>query len=385
MGTAYPGARVSTGGEAGWYVFAWVTNLFSPWSETANACEGAMFLGFFPVTEILAVAWLVSRRGRGMLMWLLVAVDALLITFSVAGLPAPLAQLLLLTPVSSNRAWLVVTLVEVFIYMHMLSSAGSREPDADAALARPAAKGTLGLLRARAVRIVAAVAALAALAVFLFNARASLPEFAVPFGFGLRSLALVGALAAVFAGLVLMAGHAKARGVAAAMLIALSLAAGATVNPLARTLDAITAKPLYAKVRAIEESSPGRWLATGSVGAEYLIAAGAATVNSTNILPALERWSVFDPGAAQDVYNRYAHINVSLTDGENRILPGASNDSFNVEVNGNGLSLLGVDYLCVFDGAPVPAAMLDCLEKIYDEHGVAIYLVASRPDMRRSS
>ncbi len=43
------------------------------------------------------------------------------------------------------------------------------------------------------------------------------------------------------------------------------------------------------------------------------IMAGAPTVNSTNVYPAMERWKLLDPeGDRQEVYNRYAHIKVKI-------------------------------------------------------------------------
>ena len=40
--------------------------------------------------------------------------------------------------------------------------------------------------------------------------------------------------------------------------------------------------------------------------------AGAKTVNSTNVYPALDVWSEIAPDQ-EEIYNRYAHISVSIT------------------------------------------------------------------------
>lgn len=40
---------------------------------------------------------------------------------------------------------------------------------------------------------------------------------------------------------------------------------------------------------------------------------GASVINSTNTYPDLEKWSKIDEeGKYEDVYNRYAHINVEI-------------------------------------------------------------------------
>ena len=45
--------------------------------------------------------------------------------------------------------------------------------------------------------------------------------------------------------------------------------------------------------------------------------AGAPTINSTNVYPNLEHWSQLDPeGSNEEIYNRYAHILITLTDEE---------------------------------------------------------------------
>ena len=62
------------------------------------------------------------------------------------------------------------------------------------------------------------------------------------------------------------------------------------------------------------------WIVEGSYPLTNVpIMVGAPTINSTNVYPDLERWHQLDPdGQYESVYNRYAHINVTLTDEETR-------------------------------------------------------------------
>ena len=74
--------------------------------------------------------------------------------------------------------------------------------------------------------------------------------------------------------------------------------------------------------------------------------AGAPTINSTNAYPNLELWQSLDPvGQYNEIYNRYAHILVELTNSEEVVFELLQPDVFKVILPITKLPELGVLYV----------------------------------------
>ena len=71
-------------------------------------------------------------------------------------------------------------------------------------------------------------------------------------------------------------------------------------------------------------------------------------INGDNFYPDNGKWNILDPsGEFDDVYNRYAHINVSLVKkSESFNASIAYPDSIQISLNINDLKKLGVKYIC---------------------------------------
>jgi hypothetical protein len=75
--------------------------------------------------------------------------------------------------------------------------------------------------------------------------------------------------------------------------------------------------------------------------------AGAATINSTNVYPNLDRWRLLDPDRSEEeVYNRYAHITINLSnrDEETRFILDSA-DLITIRLNTRDLEKLEVGYV----------------------------------------
>ncbi|MDR1797155.1 MAG: MFS transporter [Clostridiales Family XIII bacterium] len=162
-----------------------------------------------------------------------------------------------------------------------------------------------------------------------------------------------------------------------AALIVFVLISGASVNPFARGIEVVTEKPLYKEVQALQAEDPGTWIGTWPLG-NYLIMAGAPTINSTNILPALGRWEILDPAHEHmDAYNRYAHLYIGYNNEETTFEEGG--EILGIELAMKDLEKLGVRYLCLNESqGELPAMEWDGgrAEKIYEEGGVRIFRIS---------
>jgi len=123
--------------------------------------------------------------------------------------------------------------------------------------------------------------------------------------------------------------------------------AGFKANPVQQGLSAVTENFVYKKVQEMNGAEPGTWVVDCELEVNNLpLAAGASTINCTNIYPNLELWRRIDEdGANEYIYNRYAHITVKVADTDEPVFTLNSPDYFQVELGGEDLKKIGADYI----------------------------------------
>ncbi|HOV29600.1 MAG: hypothetical protein KBH94_01530 [Caldisericia bacterium] len=101
-----------------------------------------------------------------------------------------------------------------------------------------------------------------------------------------------------------------------------SLASTAFINPLYKGLDILINTDLAKYIREVSEQDDSKWIAyDNNYLAQYALANNASIINGIHFYPQFKIWNVLDEdGKYMDVYNRYAHINISeYEDGEEYI------------------------------------------------------------------
>ncbi len=96
-----------------------------------------------------------------------------------------------------------------------------------------------------------------------------------------------------------------------------TIVSGLTVNPLSKGLGAIYDKQITQQIIRMNKNDPGKtWAALDSIfHGNLLIALGCKSFNGVNYYPDFEKLARLDPeNRYSDVYNRYAHINVKISD-----------------------------------------------------------------------
>ena len=97
-----------------------------------------------------------------------------------------------------------------------------------------------------------------------------------------------------------------------------------------------------------EENSEALWIVDG-LGypvINFLIPVGIPTIKSTNVYPIMERWRLLDQkGDYEDIYNRYAHIVVTLSNSPTYFEEGVTPDQLVVKLNPEDLKTLDVGYI----------------------------------------
>lgn len=130
-------------------------------------------------------------------------------------------------------------------------------------------------------------------------------------------------------------------------MISLIIVSGMTVNPISRGTDSIYEKEIAKKIYSINKvNENANWAAVDSVvNGQYLVALGIPTLNSVHFYPDFNLWGEMDPtGINQNVYNRYAHIVISLTENETKFILDQA-DKFTVYMNIDEFKNTGVDYI----------------------------------------
>ncbi len=334
LATAYPGERVSLGGDlVFWRIFSHALLLGSrvdDWSPVLNIAEGASFWLFFPVSG--AVALLRAWRGRpDPLSLALLAYATLLLVYSTLGLPNFLAKATGLSWAQPTRTLIALGLADTLLLVRVLATAPSEPP----------ARG-----------FVAAV-------VCGWVALLTLVSREVNHAFGeVGSAWLVGACLAnalVAAGIV--RGWRPARLVAGAALAL--LATTFWYNPLVRGGTAfLSENPLSRKIVALDEAAGGKSLGI-SYGPPYAAnlfrVIGVRAITGVQSVPQLELWRALDPNRKYErIYNRYAHVTARSagTPGVRFRLPAPDSFELIVEPGAPELRALGLTHALIV--APQP-------------------------------
>ena len=133
------------------------------------------------------------------------------------------------------------------------------------------------------------------------------------------------------------------------MCIIISAMGGGLVNPIESGIGYYDLEPVQFVEGLVEENPNANWIVVGEREIQDMfIAAGAHTITSVNTYPDFEKWEKIDPDHKfEEVYNRYAHMNVNLSAEESskfERVPGRE-DIISVTLNVNDLEKLNVTYI----------------------------------------
>ncbi len=321
MNTAYPGSRVSVGGDCTWLdMFKSWGNIFFPvYSEgmPGNACEASMIIDFFPLGIILSSYVLIIKRNKDYLLICLLAILCIMGWYSLFGMPEILAKLTGLSLSGGNRVMMITGVIHIIFLFRALSLC----------------KFKLSIKRTTIVCTVFAAIVATALKLYYTDYLSA-------------GLLVIAAIVAFISFFFLLKQKGK---IAVAVVVILALAGGMFVNPVQKGVNIIYQFPLADILMDIEKRDNEKWAVIGSDYpiTNYLLLYGLPTINSTNIYPSFETWGKLDKEQKyEDIYNRYAHIILKLS--ENSKIDKfelVRADLFRVNVTIEDLSTLDVQYV----------------------------------------
>lgn len=324
MNTVFPGKRVGMDTTSIKNLFLYPSGLFSTFKggfENSNECEVASFISFFPLGLVLFVFNSLYRRKVDILSAGLVIVSVFLGLYCFAGFPNLVLNVTLMRFSLAGRTLPILMLGQMMLLFREIA----------------VSKESIRMRYSLSLSVIVSI-------MIVYAAFICLKSY--------YSMEMLGILFVVACAVSLAAflipnypQMIKALGVC---VISIALFGGLLVNPVQIGAGEGLKNPVTELVKPIVEQSPDScWIVEKQFPYNNsIIAVGARTINSTNVYPHMDLWKKIDrDGIYEDVYNRYAHISVQLTAEETRFEIGVSPDQFNLFLNPEDLSILGVDYI----------------------------------------
>ncbi|WKY44806.1 hypothetical protein Q5O14_01530 [Eubacteriaceae bacterium ES2] len=328
MGTVYPGSRFETGGGQIYRYFLYPGNLFFATSRAlpyGNSSELSMFFDFFPMGMLLSFWVLFKEKQKDIFLSLFLVLLLVLSSYCIFNWPGMLAKITLLSNIQPYRVSLAVGFINILLLIRSLALLKTE-------ISCKMAAGT-----AASMALFMAIGAM-----IIYNGYINILMFVVIF-----FVLVIGFFA------ILRFKKALSQKLLMGTVMFVVFVAGMFVNPLTQGLDVIYEREIIGLISQVNMDENGLWVVESEAGGGYPIInlpimAGAATINSTNVYPDLDRWRLLDPeGDYNEVYNRYAHISVHLCEPQEYtdkfILDSA--DLFTVNLTLADLKTLNVSYI----------------------------------------
>lgn len=348
MSTAYPGQRISTEKLTLREMFSYVYNIFLPMVDTGTKVIWS-FLDLFPMGILLALYGLGIKKKKDLFLTIILALDVIFLLIYILPIPEIILKMTLLSMVPASR---------VVVPLGFLNS----------------------LLIFRAVIVVASeitlkkcviVSGIYAIIILIIT-RNMVLNIGIPFSRSMQVIVLF-----VFGILLLLFLRYRTKNDMLIISLVIVLAfAGGLVNPVQRGIDFIEDDKVITSIKNIVEQDNGKWIVEGG-GFPVMnlpLIAGAPTINCTNTYPDLERWKKLDPEEDyEEIYNRYAHIQMNLTETENTTFNLLYSDSFQVILNVDDMEKISVKHILSQNNLESLSNENVDIVKVSDEEGWKIY------------
>ncbi len=358
MNTDYPGQRQELGGGAK-NLYSYFYDIYFTFYEFLNPCEYSAMLSFYPIPLILGFIYVI-RNKKNLHFWIpMLTVGMFLTIWCVFGFPAFLANLTKMSMTTAGRASISVGTVCIYLLIYLI---GNFE------------KGDK-LINKKLTYFLSAFA----IVYIIYKARTTIgyePDFHY-----LDSLKIILAgeifLLAIFG--IMNINNEKIKNYTIYGLIAIALLTGLRVNPIIRTTDILYTKPIAIKLQEIKKSAPDAlWLVNDKewYRNDYAVANGIKTLNSTQVYPNIELFETVLGDKAQEyrnIYNRYGHLIINITDEETQVSLVAADCIF-LNLNYKDLLKLDVDYILSTSDLNKTDYGSE-FEELYNEDGLYIYKI----------
>lgn len=321
MGTVYPGSRFETGGDYTVDNFiSYFVCIFLPYtSKIANPCKEAAYIyPFIGLMTLIIIYVKKYKKDRDENRNLIIAIIALYMFFLIwefVGVGRIIAKITFMYFSTTKRTNLVTGLIGIILSILLLKKFENKSP-----------------LTKRQAMIISALVSMFSIAL---AKSLQYTEF-----FTIIKLEI---LAIMMYGITyfLIIGNKKAW---CYTMCIISIIAGITVNPIVSGIKVIYNTEISQEIKKIKlEENDAIWMGRYNLNGQYLIANGVKCISGVNSYPNFDWLEIVDPeGKYNEIYNRFAHINIILGDKTEFRLIGQ--DIYEAELTYKNLKDLNVKY-----------------------------------------
>lgn len=352
LNTVYPGKRVVLEkGSPKVYINFMINSLLTILTSVDNPCDMSVMMDFWPIGLVLLVVYVFKEKKKDILVTMALISVLILNAYYLLAAPEWLAKITLLSRTWYGRIYQVFGFLNIFILFRILSNMEYKFNNKKAILIS---------------FIISAVCVL--IANHYYQSIITIPIAAV--------------LTIVFTFIfytILMYNQKKK--LFTATIIIFMLVIGALVNPVRSGINLVEDNPLLQAIEKINNEEQGMWalIEIGLPEINLPMVVGAQTLNSTSVYPNLELWNKIDEEKKyEDVYNRYAHIFITLVDNEQETtFELLAPDVMRIFIRYEDLQKLGVKY--IVRGARFEPYDVNneefLLEELYKDNSYVIYEV----------
>lgn len=341
MHTVYPGERIYAGGGfanciayfRGWTSWLWTL------IDRYNPCEAVCFISFFPLGMILSGFVLFKEKKKDCWLLVLNLTNLFLLFYNLVALPVLIGKMTLLGNTTYKRMVGAIGLINLMILIRCIAVMEAH---------RKMAKVILLL-----TPIIAGVSCMVC-------------------GDSLNTVtkALVFSFCLVFIWMIGNCHTEKGKTIFAVAVIAVHLLGGAFVNPIESGLDCIYHAPMVQMMEIVNREDPGSWIVLDNLALSNLPAVtGAKCVNALATYPDTEFWNMLGLEKEEMIWNRYAHVEVTLDEQVsvelNRV------DWLTVHMPVSKMRELGVKYVL----SPAGNELDDGASLLFSENGYSIWKI----------
>jgi hypothetical protein len=360
--TAYPGKRVSTGGDSNLSaLYTNISNVFGQFADSheENVCELSTFnhLGVFCIL-VFPYAWAVQKRtcskDRSLAVGGVFFFASLIeIEFMLIGFPEKLAKVTLFSYI--NRMGIAYgftqALFTIWTFGYLYVNRAKLEKKW---LTLIAVLFTMSYVCVCGDQMDANYVNLTPLGKYFY--------YLCAFGFGVVALLVVW----------------QKKRFAVTLTAAWIVVTSVGVNPVVVGISSVTDHQFVKAAKQCMAEESGAWITVGmNAEQSLLIANGIQTLNAVNYYPDFEKWEPIDPdGKNKKCYNRYEHIIINLTSGPTVFSNAVAADQLDVNLNAADLTKMGVRYLLVHDNGTDAEILNECgvgYQEVYSGSGYKIF------------
>lgn len=357
--TVYPGARFEIGGYGFNDIIKYMANIFVPIKGGINnPSEMAQFISFYPVPTILGIYYSFlnfKNKNNDFLLNGLIILSICLSFWNYFEIPAFIAKITLLYMSTVTRANITLGFINIVLLIYCLSCYN-----------KYSLKNYKGII----------LIALGSFVFVLYCIKKLCEVY--PDYFNNKHIIVLSIIGFVIAFILIFINNKYTNKLLITGFLCITFVSGLLFHPLNKGLNVFYEKPITKEVQKIVNAdSKAKWISVNTPYflQNYITVTGVSMVNSTNYFPNYKIWNVIDKdGEFNDIYNRYAHLTVNLTD-EKTDVSLLYNDHIKLDLNVNQLKELDVSYILTCSDLSDYESKYVHFEKIYNEYGILIYKI----------